>query len=1825
MKFRLLFWAVFLSCIIACASYCQIPNSKIAPPSLKAASSYSLPSSKIEFIENKGQLADQNGHLMPEVLYSSDSKGMKCYLTAKGMHFVFNRVISSIDSVGLSPRVGLHGLRNRLPNKNDTLILQRLDMEFAGANPRPRIEAQNMTDAYYNYYLAHCKLHGVRGYRKITYHDLYPHIDFIIYSKDDAMKYDFIVHPGGNPNVIAMRYGGMDSMQCSADGKFRIYSPLGKIEEDEPYSYQGIDEQIKISSRFFISQNELKFKVGNYDRRKDLVIDPPTRLWGTYYGGSGDDSEPGGITIDHSGNIVLLGTTWSSSNIATAGAYKTTEINLNVPHPFVAKFTQDDSLIWATYYGGNDYDNGIGILCTDSSDDIYIGGQTYSLAGIATPGANQPNHGNDNGATDDYLAKFDPTGALLWGTYFGGEGGELPGGAATDASGNVFICGSTTSSTNIGTAGSYMPIIGRSGQKNCFLAKFNSSGAIQWGTYYAGGGNDEADNISVDHSGNVIIVGGVTSSIKLATTGAYQTVKSGKPGAWNGYIAKFNTSGNLLWGTYYGGNPGSDALEQVCIGDSNNIYAAGWTQSTSSIASPGAFQTSFTGTQDMFIVKFDSSGIRKWATYYGGDSLLWATGIGFGGGNIYCLGNTNCTTGLSTPDGFQPDNGGEYDLIVAKFTASEGKRLWASYYGSPGWEQNEGHSLVVDNYSNFIIAGGTTDVTGIATPGSYQPNYGGGGSDEFLVKFCDVPTPILNGIKDTICSNTRDTFIVSGGNYTHIYWHDGPTALSWLNDKKLYIIPDTLAAGLHSFTVTGESTPGCDATSDTAFLYIHIKPYIYPGHDTALCAGEGSVLRAVVKTTAPPYTFSWTPTTDLNNPNMLTPIATPSKTTLYHLRVTDAFGCMNEDSVLVKVNPQPQLILKSSDSMCAGTNIIIGDSAHGGTPPYIYSWSPTAGVSMPDRPFTYIFPQQTTVYTETITDANGCSAQAKINVVVKPVPIPSIIPSGSASFCMGDSVILRLDKKYKSYSWSDGSFGDTLIVKQGGIYTVQVADTNGCYGNSNSILVTVTPLHPGIMPDSAISLCDNSGAVLYADKGYEKYLWSDGSTADSLIPPKPGKYFVFVTDQNGCQGWSDTITVKQSSLAPVIEGANSACPQSTTSYFANGNKNDTFTWTLTGGGTIKNSPQQDSIDVQWTTVGIWTLHVSESNALGCMGDTNITINVSSTLAPVITPNGNISVCEGDSIVLYAGKGYTSYKWSDGSIADSLIIKRAGNYSVTVTGNGGCIGTSATVKITIVPLPIISSISADGPLFICPGGTRLLEANVVNPSGFTKFLWNTGDTTQTIIVNKVGTYNVTATNPAGCVSAPMQVTIDSAYRPQIIGPTSICIGEGAENYSTPFDDSVSYHWVVSNGTFVTGQGTNSVMIQWNDATFGIGTLTLIDSVWHGCVDTVTITITIDATLHPVITAIGPLSFCVGDSVTLDAGSGYKSYQWLKDGGTITDATNEFLRVAQSGNYSVTVTSSGGCSGSSQTVGVNVFPLPAQPIISQQSNTLISTFASSYQWSFNGKIISGATGQIITPADTGNYTVVITDSNGCSNTSLPYHYKFAAGATAIVRVGAVPSVNPGSSFEAPIELVASQNLIPANADHYIGSLRYNATMLVPTGSRNGMLRQTQVSGSTERIVGFEGNSSPMTSGILQWIKFDAVLGDDTCTVLTIDTFYWTDANVTVTRENGNFCESGICIAGGTIRLIDASGKFGISPIRPNPSSSHITVEYDLMENGRTRLMLSDALGRTIRIIKDEDENAGHYREDVSLEEISSGYYQVLLKTPSQFILQSFVVQK
>jgi len=398
------------------------------------------------------------------------------------------------------------------------------------------------------------------------------------------------------------------------------------------------------------------FGTGGYDAFLVKFNSSGVRQWATYYGGSQDDM---GIScaVDASGNVYMIGSTSSTSGIATAGAHETT-----INDGFLVKFNSNGVRQWGTYFEGN------GNACTtDASGNIYIVGLTNSTSGIATAGAHQTVM---SGSGDAFLVKFNSSGVKQWGTYFGGpytlaSGMETGLSCATDALGNVYMTGHTPSTSGIATAGAHQTIYGGS-STDAFLVKFNSSGVIQWGTYYGGAGVDIGYSCATDASGNIYLAGDtqqefLPASSGMTTIGAHQSAYGG--GYSDGFLVKFDSNGLRQWGTYYGGSL-LDVSFSCATDASGNVYMSGNTQSSAGIATSGAHQTTV---NDAFLVSFNSSGVRQSGTYYGGIKNVCTSDAS---GNVYMTGYTQSNSGIATAGAHQTANGnnGYSDAFLVKFS-----------------------------------------------------------------------------------------------------------------------------------------------------------------------------------------------------------------------------------------------------------------------------------------------------------------------------------------------------------------------------------------------------------------------------------------------------------------------------------------------------------------------------------------------------------------------------------------------------------------------------------------------------------------------------------------------------------------------------------------------------------------------------------------------------------------------------------------------------------------------------------------------------------------------------------------------------------------------------------------------------------------------------------------------------------------------------------------------------------------------------------------------------------------------------------------------------
>jgi hypothetical protein len=386
-------------------------------------------------------------------------------------------------------------------------------------------------------------------------------------------------------------------------------------------------------------------------------------VYSTYIGGS-DWDEGNAIAVDGSGNAYVTGSTLSTDYDVTPGAFQTT--NGGGWDVFVTKLNATGTaLVYSTYIGGSGGEDGFGIA-VDTSGNAYVTGRTFSTDYPVTPGAFQTTHGG-GGWTDVFVTKLNATGtALLYSTYIGGIYDDEGNGIAVDGSGNAYVTGRTSSTNYPVTPGAFQRTNG--GWWDVFVTKLNATGtALVYSTYLGGSGWDHGTAIAVDGSGNAYVTGFTGSTDYDVTPGAFQTTNGG----WRDvFVTKLNGAGTaLVYSTYIGGIY-DDEGNGIAVDGSGNAYVTGFTGSTDYDVTPGAFQTTKGGYEDVFVTKLNATGTALvYSTYIGGDAEDRGYAIAVdGSGNAYVTGYTSSTNYPVTPGAFQTTNGGGgwADVFVTK-------------------------------------------------------------------------------------------------------------------------------------------------------------------------------------------------------------------------------------------------------------------------------------------------------------------------------------------------------------------------------------------------------------------------------------------------------------------------------------------------------------------------------------------------------------------------------------------------------------------------------------------------------------------------------------------------------------------------------------------------------------------------------------------------------------------------------------------------------------------------------------------------------------------------------------------------------------------------------------------------------------------------------------------------------------------------------------------------------------------------------------------------------------------------------------------------------
>ncbi len=587
------------------------------------------------------------------------------------------------------------------------------------------------------------------------------------------------------------------------------------------------------------------------------------RIQGTYYGGGGDDFGTG-VATDAFGNVYMAGVTNSPNNIGSGGFQDTLGGQYDA---FLVKFDPSGNRLWATYYGdeGNEYGgNGTtgSMVATDVAGNVYLAGSTDGYSFNLASGGFQNNRG---GGYDGFLVKFDANGNRLWATYYGGLSDEEVTSVATDPAGNVYLAGSTVSSNGIASGGFEDTL--SSGTVGAFLVKFNTNGNRLWATYYAGTSQEYGYGIATDTAGNVYLTGAAFDTIGIASGGFQNTFGGGQEDA---FLVKFDANGNRLWATYYGG-AGNEQGKHVATDIAGNVFMAGFTGSTDSIAFQG-FQNNYANGNnpfwgsDAFLVKFDANGNRLWATYYGASGIDEAESIATDAtGNVFMAGSTFSTDSIASGGFLNTYTAEDNMCFLVKFDAN-GNRQCATYYylhqthfktildGTAG-------CIALDNAGDVYLAAYTNLDTGVVTLNGFQNTFNGGIYDAYLVKFCPCSNcntipPVANfkSSDSTFCTSECINYTDLSTYATSWQWSfPGGTPSSSTTQNPQGICYNT--PGTFNATLIASNGGGTDTITFINHIKVHIAPptpVITQHQDTLFC------------TTDPSYTsYQWYDSTTL--------------------------------------------------------------------------------------------------------------------------------------------------------------------------------------------------------------------------------------------------------------------------------------------------------------------------------------------------------------------------------------------------------------------------------------------------------------------------------------------------------------------------------------------------------------------------------------------------------------------------------------------------------------------------------------------------------------------------------------------------------------------------------------------------------------------------------------------------------------------------------------------------------------------------------------------------------------------------------------------------
>ncbi len=693
--------------------------------------------------------------------------------------------------------------------------------------------------------------------------------------------------------------------------------------------------------------------------------------------------------------------------------------------------------------------------------------------------------------------------------------------------------------------------------------------------------------------------------------------------------------------------------------------------------------------------------------------------------------------------------------------------------------------------------------------------------------------------------------------------------------------------------------------SDTIDVSIASITAIVPANDTTICTGDTITLNA-----GNAASWLWGPGGETTQTIRVTDPGS------YDVQITYAGGCGFNDTIEIGNHILPIVNLGPDTSICDLEDITFDAGSAD-------SWTWSTGESTQT-----ITVSSAAEYDVEITDVNGCTARDTIELSLDSIPLVEL---GNDTTICPDSSLTIASVGGTNWTWNTTEITQSITVSAGGIYSVSIADGNGCI-NNDTIDISIASVS-AIVPANDTTICMGDTITLNAGNA-ASWLWGPGGeTTQTIRVTDPGSYDVQITYAGGC-GFNDTIEIGNHILPIVNLGPDTSICDLEDITFDAGSA-DSWTW----------STGENSQTITVSTADEYGVEITDAN--GCTARDTIELIIDS--IPLVELGNDTTICPDSSITL-TSIGGSNWTWNTTETTQSISVSTSGTYSVSIADGNDCVNSDA-ITINIASA---EDINLGSDTSICAGESILLDAGAADG-----WNWSTTETSQTITVSSADTYIVDVDYASGCTfSDTIEVTIDTLPVVFLGNDTSTCDG-------TPItlDAGSADSWMWNTGE------TTAIISVSSAGTYAVN---LIDG--NGCEGTDEIEISINAL--PSINLGNDTAICIGESVILNAGIA-EDYLW-SDGSSASS-----LSVTESGTYWVDITDANNCvDRSSIDISVNDLPVVNlggdQGICEGESLTLDAGDFVTEVWN------STTTSPSYTVSSTTTVNVVATDAAGCEGT-------------------------------------------------------------------------------------------------------------------------------------------------------------------------------------------------------------------------------------------------